>query len=82
MSLCILMVLKYGYNINGLTSSELKGRLEDLEISSLQHLGDYLKKFKNLIVREKINSRKYNYKITHPGEEKAIEIIKELVLQD
>jgi len=78
-TLCILTIYNYCYETKEIESEILKNKLENLGITSLGNLNINLKKFRNFIIpRGKPRSHNFSYKITIPGINRGLEIIKEL----
>ena len=80
-TLLYLLPLKYCYNIEEVSSKELRQKLFDMGLMSLVNLSTNLKRYRNQIIHKKgvKGSTDTYYKITIPGEIKAIKILKNIL---
>lgn len=78
-TLAILTVYHFCYGKDSIRSQQLRKMLERIEIGSLTNLGKNLLSYKKYLIGEgKTRSPDFTYKITHPGIQKGIKIIKEM----
>lgn len=77
-----LTILKFCYSTNEICSKELRRKLEDIGLTkSLVNLSTNLKSYQTQIVHKKgeRGNTDTSYKLTIPGEQEGVKIIKELV---
>lgn len=78
-SLIIITIKYYCYGSKEINTVELKNKLQDMGIKSLNNMATHLKDYENYMVKKgKQGSPETSYRITDPGLNEGLKLIKEL----